>query len=189
MKKSLGPRPLAFTAPVWCIGTYAPDGKPNVMTASWGGICCSVPPCVSFSLRKATYTYTCVLHSKAFTVSIPPARFAKEADYFGMVSGKDTDKFKAAKLTPARSQAVDAPYVDEFPLILECKLVFHHELGLHTLFVGEVVDIKCDEAALDKHGRPDIEKVQPLIFSPDVRVYHAVGGQVGRAFEIGRGIK
>lgn len=188
MKKSIGPRPLAFTAPVWCIGTYDAQEKPNVMTASWGGICCSRPPCVNFSLRKATYTYDCVLRAKAFTVNIPSARHAKEADYFGMASGRDADKFKAARLTPVPSKTVHAPMVAEFPLVLECKLVFHHELGLHTLFVGEVMDIQCDEEALNRYGLPDIEKVQPLIFSPEVRTYHGVGAFVGRAFSIGREI-
>ena len=188
MKKSIGPRPFAFPAPVWCIGTYDAQDKPNVMTAAWGGISCSRPPCVNFSLRKATYTYDCVLRAKAFTVNIPSARHAKEADYFGIASGRDADKFKAAGLTPVASKTVHAPMVDEFPLVLECKLVFHHELGLHTIFVGEVLDIQCDEAVLNKHGLPDIEKVQPLIFSPEMRVYHGVGGFVGRAFSIGREI-
>jgi len=188
MKKSIGPRPLAFTAPVWCIGTYDAQEKPNVMTASWGGICCSRPPCVNFSLRKATYTYDSVLHTKAFTVNIPSVKHAREADYLGIASGRDTDKFKAARLTPVPSRTVHAPIVDEFPLVLECKLVFHHELGLHTIFVGEVMDIQCDEAALNRHGLPDIEKVQPLVFSPEARLYHGVGGFVGRAFSIGREI-
>ncbi|MCY3018255.1 MAG: flavin reductase family protein [Planctomycetota bacterium] len=189
MKKSLGPRTLAFTTPVWCIGTYDANDKPNVMTVAWGGICCSVPPCVNFSLRKATYTYECVLRHNAFTVNIPSARYVKEADFFGIASGKNTDKFKVARLTPVLSTLVHAPMVDEFPMVLECKLVFHHELGLHTIFVGEVLDVKCDESVLNKSGLPDIEKVQPLVFSPDVRCYHSVGSLVGRAFEIGRTLR
>ena len=186
MKKSLGPRPLAITAPVWCIGTYDTQGKPNVMTAAWCGICCSYPPCVNFSLRKATYTYDCVLRAKAFTVNIPSVKHAKEADYFGIASGRDTDKFKAARLTPVPSKTVHAPMVDEFPLVLECKLVFHHELGLHTIFVGEVLNMLCDESALNQQGQPDIEKVQPLIFSPEANVYYGVSGLVGPAFSLGK---
>jgi len=188
MKKSIGPRPLAFTAPVWCIGTYDAQEKPNIMTASWGGICCSMPPCVNFSLRKATYTYASVLRAKAFTVNIPSARYAKEADYFGMASGRTADKFKTARLTPVPGKAVHAPIVDEFPLVLECKLVFHHELGLHTIFVGEVLDILCEEAALDQHGLPDMGKVQPLVFSPAASTYHGVGAIIGQAFSIGKEI-
>jgi flavin reductase (DIM6/NTAB) family NADH-FMN oxidoreductase RutF len=189
MKKSLGPKTILFPTPVLCIGTYDANDKPNVMTAAWGGICCSVPPCVNFSLRKATYSYECVLRHKAFTVNIPSVKYAKEADYFGIASGRDTDKFKATKLTPVMSTLVHAPIVDEFPLVVECKLVFHHELGLHTIFVGEVLDVKCDQSALDAHGRPDVEKIKPFAFSPETRFYHGVSGIVGEAFKIGREIK
>ena len=99
--------------PVFIVGTYDSDGKPNVMTAAWGGISCSVPPCVAVSLRKATYTYGCVVEQKAFTISLPSEDYVKEADYFGMVSGRDVDKFAATGLTPVKGDLVNAPYVDE----------------------------------------------------------------------------
>jgi flavin reductase (DIM6/NTAB) family NADH-FMN oxidoreductase RutF len=54
MNISLGAKTLIYPAPVLVVGTYDKDGKPNVMTASWGGICCSQPPCVAVSLRKVT---------------------------------------------------------------------------------------------------------------------------------------
>ena len=87
MKKSLGARTLAFTTPVWVIGTYDEQGKPNAMTASWAGICCSKPPCVNVSLRKATYTYGCLVERRAFTVNVPPRERAREVDYLGIESG------------------------------------------------------------------------------------------------------
>ncbi|GKT18736.1 flavin reductase family protein, partial [Aduncisulcus paluster] len=74
----------------------------------------------------------------AYTVSIPSVQHAAEADYFGMASGRDKDKFAVSGLTPVRSDVVDAPYVDEFPFIFECKVVETVELGLHTQFVGEI---------------------------------------------------
>jgi flavin reductase (DIM6/NTAB) family NADH-FMN oxidoreductase RutF len=189
MKKSVGPKPLAFTTPVWCIGTYDANGKPNVMTASWGGICCSRPPCVNFSLRKATYTYQSVLHSQAFTVSIPSERYIREADYFGMASGRNTDKFADTGLTAARSEVVNAPYVAEFPLILECRLIHHHVIDLHTVFMGEVMDIKADADVLDPDGLPDIEKLRPLTYSPEKQLYHGIGPFLGDAFRIGRELR
>ena len=78
----------------------------------------------------------------------PPKSTSKQADYFGLVSGRNTDKFAATKLTPVKSTLVDAPYVKEFPLVLECKLVHVAELGLHTQFVGEVIDVKTDESVI-----------------------------------------
>ena len=109
MKKSLGAQTLVFPTPTWIVGTYDKDNRPNAMTAAWGGICCSDPPCIAVSLRKATYTYGSLMERKAFTVSVPSESHVKEADYFGLVSGRDTDKFPATCLAPVRSGLVDAP--------------------------------------------------------------------------------
>jgi flavin reductase (DIM6/NTAB) family NADH-FMN oxidoreductase RutF len=188
MKKSLGAKTLIYPAPVLVVGTYDQAGKPNVMTASWGGICCSDPPCVAVSLRKATYSYANILARKAFTISIPSEKHVKEADYFGLVSGRNTDKFAATKLTPVKSNLVDAPYVKEFPLVLECKLVHVAELGLHTQFVGEVIDAKTDESVIGDSGAIDVKKLKPLLFTPDTQDYYGVGNYVGKVFSAGKGI-
>jgi flavin reductase (DIM6/NTAB) family NADH-FMN oxidoreductase RutF len=186
MKKSLGARTLVGPTLVWVIGSYDKDGKPNVMTAAWVGICCSKPPSVAISLRKATYTYGNIMERKAFTVNIPSEKYVREADYFGISSGKDVDKFSATGLTPVKSELVDAPYVQEFPLVLECKLTHTIEIGLHTQFIGEILDVKIDEAMLGEKGLPDIEKIKPFLFSPEIRTYHKVGEYLGQAFSIGR---
>src|SRR5512137_2740717 len=114
MKKSIGVGTYALPSPVWVVGTYDREGKPNLMTAAWGGICCSRPPCIYVSLRKATYSYGNIRERKAFTVSVPQDSFAKQADYIGLVSGRNINKFDTLKLTPVRSRVVDAPYVREF---------------------------------------------------------------------------
>jgi len=186
-KKSLGAKTLP-TAPVWAVGSYDQAGKPNAMTAAWVGICCSKPPCVAVSLRKATYTHGNILARKAFTVSIPSEAFAKQADYFGLVSGRNEDKFAGSGLTPVKSELVDAPYVGEFPLVVECRLLHSFELGLHTMFVGEIVDVKADQSVLNEQGLPDIEKIRPLLFAPETHRYHGVGRFLGEAFSIGKGL-
>ena len=188
MKKSLGAKPLVYPTPVFVVGTYGPDGKPNVMTASWGGICCSEPPCVTVSLRKATCSHANILKRKAFTISIPSERHVKQADYLGLVSGRTTDKFASAKLTPVKSKVVDAPYVKEFPLVLECKLVQVVELGMHTMFVGEVIDTKADGSIIGDSGAIDIKKLQPLVFTPDTQEYYGIGKYVGKVFSAGKGV-
>jgi flavin reductase (DIM6/NTAB) family NADH-FMN oxidoreductase RutF len=144
------------------------------------------PPCVTISLRKATYTYGNIITSQTYTLSVPSVQFVKEADYFGMTSGRNVNKFKETGLTPVKSDLVDAPYVGEFPMILECKVIHQYEIGLHTHFVGEILDVKVDESMLDDDGRPDIEKIRPIVFSPEVRRYHDIGAFIGKAFEIGK---
>jgi len=188
MKNSLGAETIVPTTPVWVVGTYNQEGKPNVMTAAWGGVCCSKPPCVYVSLRKATYTYGNIAERKAFTVSIPSENYSKEADYFGIVSGKKIDKFLATGLTPVKSDLVDAPYVKEFPLIIECKVIKIVEIGLHTEFIGEIMDVKADSSVLNKKNLPDIEKMKPLIWNIAGMTYHKVGNSVGQAFSIGKEI-
>ena len=188
MKKSLGAKPLALPTPVWIVGTYDREGKPNVMTVAWGGICCSKPACINVSLRKATYTYDSIIERKAFTVNIPSEKHVMEADYFGIATGRKTDKFAVAGLTPVKSDLVDAPYVEEFPLVLECRMTHKVEIGLHIQFIGEIMDVKAEESVLGEKGLPDIEKIMPFLFAPGSRTYHGIGKPLGKAFSIGKEI-
>jgi flavin reductase (DIM6/NTAB) family NADH-FMN oxidoreductase RutF len=189
MKQSLGAGTLVGATTVWVIGTYDSEGRPNIMTAAWGGVCCSDPPCIGVSLRRATYTYAAIVERKAFTVNIPSAAHVGETDYAGIVSGRDTDKWQAAGLTPQRSELVDAPYVAEFPLVLECRLLHTLELGLHTRFIGEVVDVKAEEAVLGKDGSLDIEKVDPFFYVTGKRTYYRIGPYLEKAHSIGAALR
>ena len=175
MKRSLGAKTLIYPTPTWIIGSYDQQGRPNAMTIAWGGICCSDPPCLAVSLRKGTYSHDGLVERKAFTVSVPSQSQVKVADYLGLVSGRETNKFAATGLTPVRSDLVDAPYVQECPLVLECKVLHVFDLGLHAQFVGQIVDVKADEAVLDASGMPDILKILPIIFSPGDRGYYGIG--------------
>ncbi len=186
MKKSLGAKTLIYPTPVLVICTYNNEGKPNAMTAAWGGICCSEPPCVAVSLRKATYTYGSLMAKKAFTINIPTEDYVKEADYFGMVSGRKEDKFAKTGLTPVRSELVDAPYIKEFPINLECKIIHITEIGMHTQFIGEVMDVKIDDAIQFGGNQPIIEQIKPLIFALESRNYYGIGQQIGLAYSLGK---
>jgi len=185
MKQSLGARTILYPTPVVVVGTYDKQEKPNMMTVGWVGICCSKPPCVAVSLRKATYTYSNIVERGAFTVNVPSEKYIKETDYVGIASGKKVEKFSATKLTPVKSDLVDAPYVNEFPLVLECKLLHTIEIGLHTQFIGEILDAKADDSVLEK-GVPDMKKVNPIVYVPESDLYYGVGDYLGKAFSIGK---
>ncbi len=187
MKKSLGPKILAQPAPVWAIGSYDIDGVPNVMTAAWCGVCCSKPPCLAVSIQPQRHSFAGIMQRKAFTVNIASAAQAAVVDYFGMASGKNENKFEKTGMTPVKGEMVDAPYIDEFPLIVECAVVAVHELGVHTQFVGEIRDIKADPSVLDDKGMPDMAKVSPFVFTPGSRAYHGIGEYLGQGFNMGKG--
>lgn len=126
------------------------------------------------------------MERKAFTINVPNEKHARQIDYFGLVSGKNEDKFKESGLTPIKSDLVDAPYIKEFPLVLECKLIKTVELGLHTQFIGEIMDVKADESVLDDGGLLDLKKVLPLIYSIGTASYYGIGQYIGKAHSMGK---
>lgn len=185
MKQSLGAKILVGAVPVWVIGAYDKKGEPNLATAAWVGVCCSQPPCIGVSFRKATYSHGCIVERKAFTVSVPSVGHLKETDYVGIASGRDGDKWQTTGLTPVKSEIVDAPYVSEFPLILECRLIHTLELGLHTHFIGEILDVKADESVMEEKGNVDISKINPFFYVTGKRTYHEIGPHIGKAHSMG----
>lgn len=187
MKVFLPAQPILLPSPVLIIGTYGSDGKPNIMNAAWGGIASSKPPCISVSLRAATLSYHNIKQTEAFTVNIPSEKYLKEADFVGIVSGRDYDKFKETHLTPEKSKLVNAPIVKEFPYALECKLTRQVNLGTHTMFIGEIVGMIAESDILDPNKLPDIEKVRPMLWgSFGSMAYYNIGTNLGNSFSVGK---
>jgi len=188
-KRSLGAHPLLYPLPVYLVATYDADEKPNVMAAAWGGICSSDPLSLTVSVRPERWTHDALLARKAFTVCIASEEMAVAADYVGIASGRRYDKFPVAGFTPVRAEKVDAPYIAECPVILECSLTQTVNLGVHTMMIGAILDVKADEDCLDDSGTfPEISKVSPLIFDSGSRRYYGVGKHVGPAFSIGKAL-
>ncbi len=188
-KQSIGPRTLLYPHPDLIIGTYDSAGRPDAMVAAWGGICSSRPPAVAVSVQKARQTYANLMEQREFTISIPSADYVREADYFGIVSGRDTDKFAATNLTPVKGDLVNAPYVGEFPVALECRLLQTVEIGVHTQFIGEILDVKVDESVLGEDGKPDIKKIRPFAYDSMRQEYYGFGGVLAKAFSAGKELK
>lgn len=180
-KISLGSRIMVPT-PVWVIGSYDTLGKPNMMTAAWVGVSCSQPRCVTVSLRKATYTYGNIMANKAFTVNIPSEKHLKAVRYFGSVSGRDVDKLSEIGYTAVPGDSVYAPYLKESAISLECKVLHTLKVGLHTMFIGEIRDVKADSSVLDENKRLKAEALQPLFFNPSTGHLYQLGKSLGPAF-------
>jgi len=163
-KKSLGEKNLVFPEPAMVIGSYDKDGVPNIMTAAWFGVANSKPLKVSVSLRPATYSYHCIMANMAFTVNVPDASLISYVTFAGKYSGKDMNKFEETGLTPVKSEYVNAPYIKEFPIVLECKVTEYHDLGSHRQFIGQVIDAKIDERLLNEDGEVNMDLFNPIIY-------------------------
>jgi flavin reductase (DIM6/NTAB) family NADH-FMN oxidoreductase RutF len=172
---------------VCIVGSYDKQGKANMAAIAWAGIVNSEPPSVGIAVRPSRYSHACISESGAFTIGLPTEKYIKEADYFGVSSGRDADKLAVTGLTALAGKFVNAPYIDEFPYVMECEVTHSLELGSHTLFVGEIKDIRVDSALLDGKGRVDWEKDGFLCYDMSANTYRLTGAAVGKAFSVGAG--
>ena len=184
MKKSIGPKTLVYPHPVFIVATYDKDNKPNMLAISWGGICCSKPPCVAISLRKSRYSFNNIVLNKAFTVNIPSTQYVKESDFMGIVSGSNVEKFAETGLHAIKSEYVNAPYIEEFPLSLCCKLIKTVEIGSHIQFIGEIIDVLVDKNKLDENNVPILESIDPFCYDSATKNYYSVGEKLIKGFSI-----
>lgn len=184
MKKDLGVKPYLFPMPVLMIATYGDDGTVDVMNMAWGGICAE--NMVSLNIDTGHKTAKNIKKRGAFTLSIADVPHIQAADFFGIASGnKMEDKFARSGLTAVKSEKVDAPVVQEFPLTLECKVVEDkmEVYGHHVL--GEIVGVLADESVLDETGKVDASKLNAFVFDQFRSGYYAIGEKVGQAWHTG----
>ena len=159
------------------------DGSIDVMNAAWGTM--FERDYVMLNLTETHKTVKNIKERGAFTVSIADSKHVKEADYFGMVSGNNTkDKFEKAGLTATKSEIVDAPIINEFPICMECEFVEYKECGV----IGKVVNVSADESVMSGEN-VDISLVNAIAFDPYTHGYYEVGKRVGEAFKDGLELK
>jgi len=186
MRKNFGAKPYLYPMPVLVIASYDEAGVPNAMTAAWGSI--AEMKQVAIYVSATHKTMSNILKRKAFTVSMADAAHVAEADYVGIVSGNEVpDKVERAGLHTTKSEFVDAPLIEEFPMALECKMVsFDPE---SELLVGEIVNVCADERILDDKGKIDASRLKPITYDPVSHAYLTLGEKVGQAFSDGKKVK
>lgn len=184
MKKDLGVKPYTFPMPVLMISTYNEDGTVDVMNMAWGGVCAS--NMVALNITETHKTAKNIKARGAFTLSIADVPHIEAADFFGIASGnKMADKFERSGLHAVKSEKVDAPVVEEFPLTLECKVVECQNTVYGFRVLGEIVGTLAEESVLDGEGKVDPTKLNAFVFDQFQSGYYAVGEKVGQAWSTG----
>ncbi len=182
MKKSLGAKGELFPQSVFIIASYGEDGTPNAMNAAWAGECNSDEICFNIGDHQSTDN---IIARRAFTVAPADAAHVVEADYFGIATGRKINKAEASRLTFTKSDHVDAPVIEEFPLTMECEVVAIQDWEDEKRVVGKIVNVLADESILDEQGRVDFDKMRPIVYDSTRRVYRVVGEEVGGAWKAG----
>lgn len=180
--KNLGSEGELFPQSVFIIASYDENGVPNAMNAAWAGECSRHEICFNIGDHKTTAN---IVKKGAFTVSPADATHVAEADYFGIATGNKVDKAAVSGMTFTKSEFVDAPVIEEFPLTMECEVTDIQGDEHGARIVGRVVNTRVDESVLDDEGRVDFDKMRPIVYDSTRRIYRVVGEEVGGAWDAG----
>lgn len=184
MKKDLGLLQAVYPMPVLMVAAYDANGKVNVMNVAWGQIC-DYDKIILF-IGEGKKTWLNIKESKAFTVSLADEAHMDVADFFGIASGnKIDDKFERTGYHATKSDKVNAPIIEEFPIVMECELLeFLHTDHVDGI-VGKIVNVKANEEVLDENGKINPTKTKALIFDQFQSGYYVTGDKVGQAWNAG----
>lgn len=177
-KQEWKPGNMLYPLPAVLVTVQDSKGNQNVLTVAWAGTVCTNPPMVSISVRKERYSHSMIEETGEFVINLTTCDLCYATDYCGVRSGRDGDKFKAAKLTPLPANVVAPPLIAESPVNLECRVRQTLPLGSHTMFLAEVISVSVDEVYLDEKGKFHLEQARPIVYSHGQ--YYDLGHRLGR---------
>ena len=174
-KLSWKPGNMLYPLPVVLVTVANRQGEQNIFTVAWAGTVCSDPPMVS---RPSRHSYAMIQESGCFVINITTEKLVRAADYCGVVSGRDVDKFEKMGLTLGKADKVEASLLLESPVNLECKVTEVKELGTHDMFLAEVVAVHVDDAYMDEKNTFHLNEADPIVYSHGE--YYTLDKMIGR---------
>ena len=184
MKKDLGVVEAVYPMPVLMVAAYDENEKVNVMNVAWGQI--ADEDKIILFIGEGKKTWLNIKESKAFTVSLADVEHVDVADFFGIASGNDMDdKFERTGYHAVKSDKVNAPIIDEFPLAMECELLEFLKTDHVQGIVGKIVNVKANEDVLDEKGKVDPTKLNAFAFDQFRLEYYKMGEQFAKAWNAG----
>ncbi len=187
MKKQIKAKGAIFPMPVLLISTFNEDGTVDVMNAAWGTMVDR--ELVALNLSETHRTVENIKARGGFVIHFADVRHVVEADWFGVVSGRnEPEKFARSGMTYEKSALVDAPIINELPLAMECEFVEFQSDATGLGVIGRVLRTSVEESAV-KDGAVDIDALEAIAFDPYTHGYYKVGGRVGEAFRDGLKLK
>ncbi|MCI9046578.1 MAG: flavin reductase family protein [Hungatella sp.] len=178
LKEVWKPGNMLYPVPAVMVSCGRPKETPNIITVAWAGTVCSDPVMVSVSVRKERYSYDIIKDTGEFVINLVTKDLAYAADYCGVRSGRDVDKFRDMKLTPLRSTCIQAPGIEESPVNLECQVSQVVELGSHDMFLSKVVAVTVDKDHMDEKGKFHLNETGLVAYSHGE--YFLLGEKLGK---------
>lgn len=172
------PGNMIYPLPAIMVSCGASPDEYNVFTASWVGTICSDPAMCFVSIRQSRHSYEIVKRNMAFTLNLTNEDLARATDWCGVRSGRDYNKFAEMNLTPVKGIKVDAPYINEAPMSIECRVKQIIHLGTHDMFIADVMNVLADKRFIDPQtGEFDLKKANLIAYSHGE--YFKLGEKIG----------
>ena len=168
---------MLYPLPAIMVSLTDKAGNSNIITLAWASTICTNPPMLSVSIRPERYSYDIIKETGEFVVNLTTKELTYATDYCGVKSGRDVDKFKEMKLTKLASEKIKAVAIAESPVNIECKVREIMELGSHSLFIADVVNVRVDGKLLDEKGRFNLAKSELIAYSHGR--YYELGKELG----------
>lgn len=170
------PGTLVYPLPPVMVTSGTMD-HPNVFTAAWTGIINSEPAMTFVSVRKERYSHDLIEKNAEFVINLTTESIVKAADFCGVKSGRDIDKFAETKLTPIACSVVKAPQIAESPVSVECQVTEVKHLGSHDMFLAKIVAVNVDDSFIE-NGRLALEKTGLVAYCHGQ--YYGLGKNLGK---------
>lgn len=177
-KISFKPGNMLYPLPVVMVSVADCNGLANIITVAWAGTICTNPPMVSISVKPSRYSHHMLTETREFVINLTTQELTYAADYCGVKSGREVDKWKELNLTPMPSEVIKVPCIAESPVNIECKVTTIEKLGSHDLFAAEVVAVHVDDQYMDEKGGFHLEDAAPIVYSHGA--YFGLGQKLGR---------
>lgn len=172
------PGNMLYPLPAVMVSCQRPEEKPNIITVAWSGTINTNLPMLYISVRKSRYSYDIIRETGEFVVNLVTKKLVFAADYCGVRSGRDVDKFGQMKLTPLPSQTIKAPGILQSPVNIECKVKEILSLGSHDMFLSEVTSVTVDDKYIDKNGKFHLNRSGLAVYSHGE--YFELGERLGK---------
>lgn len=156
---------MLYPVPAVLVSVADSAGNDNLITIAWTGTVCSDPAMTYISVRKERYSHHMLKENKEFVINLVSKEICRAADFCGVRSGRDLDKFEATGLTREKASTVNVHLVKESPVNIECKVTQVLELGSHDMFLAKVTAVQVDESLLDEKGKLDLNKAHLVAYS------------------------
>ena len=169
-----------YPTPAVVVGTEV-NGKLNWLLVAHVGIIGH--DLIMLSMFKKHYTNEGVRQTGKVSVNMVSEAMLVRADYVGCVGEAKADK---SDVFIYHKGEAGTPVIDESPLVMECEVVDNYKTDTFDNFICKITNTYVDEDCLNEKGKPDYDKLKPVLFEMPNYTYLRTGETIGKCTSFGK---